>query len=120
MKSFARKLRREATDAERLLWLCLRDRRLAGYKFRRQYVIGPYGVDFVCLEAKLIVEVDGSQHIEQADYDGTRTNYLSSLGYNILRYWNHEILLDIDSVLQHILENLITPSPLPTPGGRGG
>jgi len=120
MKSLARTLRRQATDAELLLWRHLRAHRLAGYKFRRQVVIEPYIVDFLCLEARLIVEADGGQHLQQEEYDMTRTLFLESLGYKVMRFWNHEILCDIDIVLEQIRRFLVeTPSPQPSPGGRG-
>jgi len=121
MKSLARALRRQATDAEHLLWKHLRGRRLAGYKFRRQVVIEPYIVDFVCLETKLIVEADGGQHMEQMQYDEKRTAILQSLGYEVMRFWNNEILGDVNAVLEQIQYRLIeVPSPQPSPGGRGG
>ena len=121
MKSLARKLRRDSTDAERLLWKHLRAHRMAGYKFRRQVIIEPYIVDFVCLETRLIVEADGGQHLERVEDDVTRSVFLESLGYKVLRFWNHEILFDIDTVLQQIHNHLIEdPSPQPSPGGRGG
>ena len=121
MKSLARKLRQQATDAERRLWQHLRAHRLAGYKFRRQVVIEPYIVDFVCLEARLIVEVDGGQHLEQLEDDLKRSAFLESLGYTVIRFWNHEILGDIHTVLEQIHGYLIkAPSPQPSPGGRGG
>jgi very-short-patch-repair endonuclease len=111
----------EATDAERMLWKHIRAHRMAGYKFRRQVVIEPYIVDFVCLEAKLIVEADGGQHLEQAEDDSKRSLFLESLGYRVIRFWNHEILGDIDAVLERIHGYLIeAPSPRPSPGGRGG
>jgi len=110
MKSLARVLRRNATDAERLLWKYIRGRRLAGCKFRRQFVIEPYIVDFICLEAKLIVEADGGQHAEQINNDAKRTAFLESLGYKIMRFWNHEILGDINAVLERIYCFLIAPS----------
>ena len=120
MRSLARSLRQHATDAERLLWKHLRGHRLAGYKFRRQMVIEPYIVDFVCLDAKLIVEADGGQHAEQVYDDAKRTAFLASLGYEVMRFWNHEILGDIDAVIGRIHGFLIeTPSPQPSPGGRG-
>ena len=94
---------------------------MAGYKFRRQVVIEPYIVDFVCLEARLIVEADGGQHLEQMEDDLKRSVFLQSLGYKVMRFWNHEILGDIDAVLERIHGNLIeAPSPQPSPGGRGG
>jgi very-short-patch-repair endonuclease len=121
MKSLARRLRQQATDAERMLWKHLRARRMAGHKFRRQVVIEPYIVDFVCLEARLIVEADGGQHLEQVQDDLKRSVFLESLGYKVIRFWNHEILGDTYSVLERIHDCLIdVPSPQPSPGGRGG
>ena len=106
MKTRARTLRKHSTDAERLLWRHLRDRQLKGHKFRRQHVLGHYIVDFVCPAAMLIVEVDGGQHAEQADYDALRTRDLESLGYRVLRFWNHDLLADADAVLLTILRVL--------------
>ena len=103
MKSRARKLRQNATDAETLLWRHLRDRRLAGFKFRRQHVIGHYIVDYVCPSEKLIVELDGGQHADRADYDERRTGYLESNGFRVVRFWNNDLLRDVDSVLVVIL-----------------
>jgi very-short-patch-repair endonuclease len=100
--SYARALRREATDAERVLWRRLRSRQMCGFKFRRQVVIEPYIVDFVCLEAKLIIEVDGGQHAGRMTYDARRTVILESKGYQAVRFWNHEILGNLDSVLERI------------------
>jgi very-short-patch-repair endonuclease len=102
MKALARKLRRDSTDAERTLWKYLRAHRMAGYKFRRQYVIEPYIVDFICLEKRLIIEADGGQHLEQESYDRTRTEYLELLDYRVLRFWNHDILRDTQVVLETI------------------
>jgi len=85
---------------------------MAGYKFRRQVVIEPYIVDFVCLEARLIVEADGGQHLEQLDSDTKRTIFLESLGYKVIRFWNHEILRNTETVLEQIHSHLIeAPSP---------
>ena len=121
MKSLARTLRQQATDAERRLWKHLRAHRMAGYKFGRQVVIEPYIVDFVCLEARLIVAADGGQHLEQLEDDLKRSVYLESLGYKVIRCWNHEILGDTHSVLERIYGCLIeAPSPPPSPEGRGG
>ena len=120
MKSLARKLRRSSTDAEHMLWKHLRAHRMAGYKFRRQVVIEPYIVDFICLEVRLIVEADGGQHMEQLEGDLKRSAFLESLGYKVIRFWNHEILTDTHIVLERIYDYLIeTPSPQPSPGGRG-
>lgn len=116
----ARTLRRQASEAESALWKQLRGRRLMGYKFRRQVVIEPYVVDFACLEAKLIIEADGGQHGEQAAYDARRTARLEVMGYRVMRFWNHEILSERQSVLARIRSALIeAPSPPPSPEGRG-
>jgi len=98
----ARDLRRQSSDAERALWRVLRGRRLDGYKFRRQVVIEPYIVDFVCLDARLIIEADGGQHADQAAYDSRRTSALESMGYRVLRFWNDEILGQLPGVLERI------------------
>jgi len=120
MKALARTLRSDSIDAERELWKYLRAHRMAGFKFRRQMVIEPYIVDFVCIEARLIVEADGGQHLEQLEADRTRTEFLESLGYKILRFWNHDILSDAHAVLEKIRTYLNdVPSPQPSPGGRG-
>ncbi len=108
----ARKLRRQSSDAECALWKQLRNRRLNGYKFRRQAVIEPYIVDFVCMEAKLIIEADGGQHADQIAYDTQRTAALESMGYRVVRFWNHEILGELHSVLEQIAAELPkAPSP---------
>ena len=120
IKSLARKLRKHPTDAENLLWKHLRAKRLNGYKFRRQHVIEPYIVDFFCMETGLIVEVDGGQHDEKREYDNERTAFLESRGYRVIRFWNNEILDDIDIVLERIMKILDDPSPQPSPEGRGG
>jgi len=121
MKSLARKLRHQSTDAERLLWKHLRAHRMSGHKFRRQVVMRPYIVDFACFEARLIIEADGGQHLEQKKEDDVRTAFLEARGFRVLRFWNHEILAETESVLEAIYNCLIdTPSPRPSPGGRGG
>ena len=95
----ARQLRQNATEAERKLWHCLRDKRLLGLRFRRQQPIGPYVADFYCSAAKLIVELDGSHHADSgAQYDRIRTKWLESRGYKILRFWNTD-LQDSDFVI---------------------
>ena len=106
MKRFARKLRKNMTDTERLLWQHLRNRELGGYKFRRQRPVGPYIVDFVCLEKKLVVEVDGGQHAGQLELDAKRSDYLKEKGYRVLRFWNNEVLKETESVLTVILSSL--------------
>jgi very-short-patch-repair endonuclease len=118
--ALARTLRSQSSDAENVLWRHLRARRLMGYKFRRQTVIEPYIVDFVCLEARLIIEADGGQHSDQEAYDARRTAWLEGMGYRVMRFWNPEVLGELQSVLEQIQVALIeVPSPLPSPGGRG-
>jgi very-short-patch-repair endonuclease len=116
----ARKLRSNPTDAERMLWRHLRLRQFAGQKFRRQRPIGPYIVDFVYLDKKLVVELDGGQHSEQKAYDDKRASWLQSEGFTILRFWDHEVLTQIGDVKQAISDALdATPSfVLPRKRGR--
>ena len=100
-----RRLRRNSTDAEMQLWFKLRDRRLSGLKFLRQYPIGPYVADFVCRDRRLIVEVDGGQHSDSSR-DRIRDAALAAEGYRILRFWNTDVLSNIDGVLTAILSEL--------------
>jgi very-short-patch-repair endonuclease len=102
----ARGLRRSATDAEAKLWSRLRDRRLEGLKFRRQVPVTGYIADFVCVDAKLIVEVDGSQHDERMELDLIRTAALQRAGFEVIRFWNSDVLTNIDAVLATILEHV--------------
>lgn len=101
----ARSLRNNSTEAERKLWHCLRDKRLCGFKFRRQQPIGPYIVDFYCSGAKLVVELDGSQHGDgrRPIYDLQRTRWLETHDYAVIRFWNTDVLKDSDYVLGCIL-----------------
>lgn len=115
----ARRLRKPQSDAEQKLWMRLRGRRLAGTQFRRQEPIGPFIADFCCVERKLIVEVDGSQHASHADQDDTRTAFLATRGYRVLRFWDHEVLHDIEAVLERIDEAIRSPHPNPLPEGEG-
>jgi very-short-patch-repair endonuclease len=100
-----RQLRRNSTDAEMKLWFGLRDRRLGGFKFVRQESIGPYVADFVCRERKVVIEVDGGQHVESTR-DQVRDAYLVSEGYRVSRFWNSDVLGNIDGVLETILSLL--------------
>ena len=95
----ARSLRKNQTDAEKLLWQKLRNRGLNDYKFRRQVPIGPYVADFLCESAQLIVEVDGGQHAENKEYDQYRDDFLRANGYKVIRFWNNEVLGNLDGVL---------------------
>lgn len=107
LKMRARVLRQHATDTERLLWRYLRGRQFLGYKFRRQVVIEPYIVDFVCFEVKLIIELDDGQHIEQTEYDCLRTMKLEAMGFRVLRFGNHDVLVETESVLESIRLSLV-------------
>ena len=114
----AKDLRAHSTEAERLLWKHLRSKQLRDTKFRRQQPIGNFIVDFVSLDKKLIVELDGSQHIERQENDERRDQWLKSEGFKVLRFWNSEIFGNIEGVLESIMEEL-SPSPNPSPPGRG-
>jgi very-short-patch-repair endonuclease len=105
-KENARRLRVQQTDAERRLWFLLRDRRLNGAKFRRQVPLGAFVLDFVCQEAKLIIELDGSQHANQTAYDTARTDWLATQGYRVLRFWNNDLTQNEAGVLTQILNEL--------------
>jgi very-short-patch-repair endonuclease len=94
-----RRLRQQQTDAELVLWRQLRHRRLLGWKFRRQHRIGPYFADFACLEAGLVIELDGSQHLEQLRPDAVRTARLRREGFEVLRFWNDMVLRETEAVL---------------------
>jgi very-short-patch-repair endonuclease len=96
------KLRRNPTPAERKLWAYLRGDKLHGVNFRRQHAIGNFIVDFVSIKNKLIIELDGSQHLEQVEYDVERTKYLESQGYKVIRFWNHQVENDLAGVVRAI------------------
>lgn len=108
----ARSGRKDSTDAERLLWQRLRNRQLGGYKFRRQYPIKNYILDFYCVEKQLVIELDGSQHISRKYYDSKRTVELEVLGIHVIRFWNNDVLQNIDGVLEQILIALEKQSDL--------
>ncbi len=111
----ARELRRDSTEAERALWALLRAHRLDGHKFRRQVPIGPYIVDFLCHERRLIIEVDGGQHADDTAYDTRRTAYLAARGYRVLRLWNTDLLEDPEAAADHI-HHILTTLSLSPPG----
>ncbi len=117
---FAKKLRKEMTDVEKRLWFRLRDRRLENLKFRRQMPIGPYVADFICLEQRVIVELDGGQHAEQADSDAQRTAWLNGQGFKVLRFWNNEVLENLAGVLEVIVRECAPSPPAPLPRGERG
>ncbi|MGD0210403.1 MAG: endonuclease domain-containing protein [Desulfomonilia bacterium] len=111
----ARALRKGMTDAERLLWRHLRNREVDGCKFRRQHPLGPFIVDFVCIERGLIIELDGGQHAFSLTRDEKRTRYLEAKGYRVLRFWNNDVLKEAEAVFITIQQALSTPSPRPSP-----
>ena len=113
----AKALRRNQTDAEQRLWYHLRAHRFMGLKFKRQKPIGRYIVDFVCMEKQLIIELDGGQHSEQVAYDQQRDTWLHGQGYTVLRFWNNEVMQQLEGVLEQI-HLALSPGPSPA-SGRG-
>ncbi|HXG80904.1 MAG TPA: endonuclease domain-containing protein [Sphingomicrobium sp.] len=105
----ARQLRRDSTDAEKRMWRALRSS-LPQHKWRRQMPIGPYFADFACFAEKLVIEIDGGQHAEARDYDAARTRFLEAQGFRVIRFWNNDVLGNIDGVLQAIDAELSSPS----------
>ncbi|MDH4286657.1 MAG: endonuclease domain-containing protein [Gallionella sp.] len=113
-------MRGRMTDAETLLWMLLRNRRIAGAKFRRQHPAGRYILDYYCVEKKLAIELDGGQHVETADYDQHRDNWLRSQGIHVLRFWNNQILTETEAVMEVIYRAIVEEVPLPQAGeGKG-
>ncbi|MFY9260447.1 MAG: endonuclease domain-containing protein [Gallionella sp.] len=110
--NYAKTLRSHQTDAELRLWYHLRAHRFLDFKFKRQKPIGNYIVDFVCLEKKLIVELDGGQHGEQMQYDQVRDAWLRGQGYRVLRFWNNDVMQQLESVLEGILTALVSNNTL--------
>jgi very-short-patch-repair endonuclease len=104
-RNSARSMRRIATDAERKIWLLLRDRRLDGIKFRRQVPFGPYILDFVCFERSLVVEIDGGQHAGSKS-DQARDRHLKAKGFRVVRYWNTDVLQNPDGILTDLITQL--------------
>jgi very-short-patch-repair endonuclease len=128
-KQRRQELRRNQTDAEKIFWLKIRNRQFHGLKFFRQYSIGPYILDFYCPEVKFAVELDGGQHNELMgrEYDAARSEYLKECGVTVLRFWNHEVLFDIQAVLSKLEKEIYHPqisqnhnAPSPPLISRGG
>jgi len=118
----SRILRNNSTDAERFLWQRLRGRQMGGYRFRRQVPIGSYIADFVSIDAKLVIELDGGQHQEKRAYDERRDRFMKTLGYRIIRFWDTQIFKETDAVLETIMRELesVRPHPsLPPQAGEG-
>jgi very-short-patch-repair endonuclease len=111
----AKTLRSNQTEAENRLWYYLRAHHFMGLKFKRQKPIGRYIVDFVCLERRLIIELDGGQHAEQVAYDQQRDAWLVNQGYTVLRFWNNDVMQQLDGVLEEI-RSALSPTPLPQAG----
>ena len=119
----ARRLRNEATDAERRLWQALRQRRIEGFRFRRQVPVAGFIVDFLCPQARLVIEVDGDQHAGAIEYDEARTARLVHAGYRVLRYANRDVLLRrtdvVDDIYRHLTRDFTPPQPSPSPAAKG-
>ncbi|MGP8050391.1 MAG: endonuclease domain-containing protein [Desulfobaccales bacterium] len=112
----AKALRKRLTDAEKLLWRHLRNREMGGWKFRRQFPVGPFIVDFICVEKNLVIEVDGGPHAEKEEEDNRRSSYLNRMGYRVFRFWNNQVLQETEAVLEAIFAILAdgkenSPSP---------
>ena len=106
LKERSRDLRKNLTDVEQKLWQKLRSKQINGHKFRRQFILGNYIVDFICLDKRLIIEVDGGQHMDNVSYDSQRDEWLKSQNFKVLRFWNNQVLNETDSVLEVIVKNL--------------
>ena len=117
--TFARELRSQSIGAERLLWSKLRNRQLNGFKFRRQIPMGRYAVDFLCEEARLIIELDGGQHGDAISYDEIRTEWLNEKGYRVVRFWNNDVLNNIAGIWESLTLTLCFASSVPLSQGRG-
>jgi very-short-patch-repair endonuclease len=116
----ARDLRRNMTEAERRVWQILRSQQMQGYKFRRQVPIGRYIADFACHEARIIVEIDGGQHDSSSPREAERSTFLQNEGYRLLRFWNNDVLANLDGVHAIIVEELARITPTQTLPHRGG
>jgi len=119
LRGLAKNLRKQSTHTEDYLWLFLKNRQLEGAKFRRQEPIGKYIADFVSFEYKLIIEVDGGQHIENEKEDKIRDEWFKQQGYEVLRFHNNEVLKNKDGVLEVIREKLLAPHLASPAGGEG-
>ena len=111
IRAWAREMRGRMTDAEALLWMLLRNRRIAGEKFRRQHPVGRYILDFYCVEKRLGIELDGGQHGESVEYDQQRDGWLQSQGIQVLRFWNNQMLVETEIVMEVIYQAVIETNP---------
>ena len=120
--NYAKRLRRNSTQAEVLLWSRLKARQIEGMKFRRQQQIENFIIDFVCFEKRIVIELDGGQHAKNKDKDNERDRLLTENGFTVLRFWDNEVFENIEGVLEAIRQKCIqkfTPSPRPSRQGRG-
>ena len=115
LRQYAKNLRRQSTDTEHHLWYYLRANRL-GFKFKRQVPIGSYIVDFVCFEKHLVIELDGGQHLNNQLYDKKRSDWLKAHGFKILRFWNNQMLMETEGVMETIYRAVVEEVPLPQAG----
>jgi adenine-specific DNA-methyltransferase len=106
------------TDAEKIMWFPLHSRRLGGHKFKRQWTLGQYVVDFCCIEQRLVIEIDGGQH--NLERDSPRTRALNELGYRVVRFWNNEVIENLEGVLTVLVTELSSPHPRPLPQAGEG
>lgn len=120
VETAAKQLRKNLTPAEKELWQALRRGNLAGLKFRRQHSVGNFILDFYCPACKLVIELDGGIHLDRVEYDAARTTELESHGYTVLRFQNEEVIHELETVLEKILQMALALSPSPSPkSGRG-
>ncbi len=124
--SFAREMRHAPAPAEEKLWWCLRNRRLGGFKFRRQYAVGRYIADFVCAEVRLVIELDGESHALRKEYDAERSRFLQQAGFDVIRYENTDVFENLEGILLDMLrhcerrrDSQSGPSPRPSPPSTG-
>ena len=112
-KQFARHLRKNMTPEESLLWSRIRKKQIHGHRFRRQHPIGPYIVDFICLDARLVIEIDGGQHNQPTQQEQHRADYLMEQGFQALRFWNYEVRQELQTILEIIAQSLQGKNLLP-------
>ena len=118
LRNISRILRKKSTDAESYLWRYLRNRQIEEFKFRRQQPLGKYIVDFVNFKRKIVIEIDGGQHAIYKEKDKVRDSWLRKEGYEVLRFWDNEVLNNMEGILKVVREKLLTPHPNPLPQGE--
>ncbi|MGN6388857.1 MAG: endonuclease domain-containing protein [Burkholderiaceae bacterium] len=113
-------MRKNQTDAEKRFWMAVRNRQVSQLKFRRQVALGKYIVDFVCFERGLIIELDGGQHADNVEYDCERTRWLEQQGFHVLRFWNNDVMSNLEGVLATVVERTGNPLTQPSPARGEG